>query len=283
VISLAKEIKLTLKMGKDEYLPGQPAIAYLSLINNTERSITVTNLFDPKYDFVKFVVENNGNSTQFIPYSVADVMPKPEKLDSGKSIQGNAKVFYGSKGYTFPNPGTYKIKAVYYGLVFPSEVIESNVAEVKIVEPKNKEEEEQVRLIKGDEQALFFLFEGGDHLVNGMSDIKQLAEKYPNTVLGGYANAVLGLHWSKDFKDLVKKKIRTPDINSSNKFLLSAKDNVKGHWADSTYIKLARNYEKSGAKDESSNVLDEFIDKFKGDDKNIEAVKVAKQILQEEL
>jgi len=270
-------------MGKDEYLPGQPAIAYLSLINNSKESISVTNLFDPKFDFVKFVVENNGNFTRFIPYSMVDVMPKPEKLDSGKSIHGHAKVFYGSNGYTFPNPGTYKIKGVYYGLVFPSEVIESNVAEVKIVAPKNKEEEEQVRLIKGDEQALFFLFEGGDHLVNGMRNIMQLAERYPNTVLGGYANAVLGIHWSKDFKDLVKRKIRTPDIDSSNKFLSTAKDNVKGHWADSTYIRLARNYEKSGIKDKSTNLLNEFIDKFKEDDKNVEALKVARQILEEEL
>jgi len=52
------------------------------------------------------------------------------------------------------------------------------------------------------------LFEGGDHLVNGIKNITELAEKYPNTVLGAYANASLGIHLSKDFKDLVQNKIQ---------------------------------------------------------------------------
>jgi hypothetical protein len=280
---LDNEIKFTLKMGKEEYLPGQPAIAYLSLINNTDQTISLINSFDPKYDFVKFVIEQNENVTQFIPYSMVDAVPKTMKLDPGKSIHGNAKIFYGSNGYTFPDPGVYKIKAVYHGLVYPSKVIESNIIEVKIRAPKNKEEEEQVNLIKGEEQALFLLFEGGDHLVNGIKNITELAEKYPNTVLGAYANASLGIHLSKDFKDLVQNKIRKPNIDSSNKFLSTAKDNVMGHWANSSYLTLARNYDKSGIKEKRTNLLNEFVEKFKDDDKNIDGIRVAKKILQEEL
>jgi hypothetical protein len=277
------EIKFTLKMGKEEYLPGQPAIAYLSLINNTDQTISLINSFDPKYDFVKFVIEQNENVTQFIPYSMVDAVPKTMKLDPGKSIHGNAKIFYGSNGYTFPDPGVYKIKAVYHGLVYPSKVIESNIIEVKIRAPKNKEEEEQVNLIKGEEQALFLLFEGGDHLVNGIKNITELAEKYPNTVLGAYANASLGIHLSKDFKDLVQNKIRKPNIDSSNKFLSTAKDNVMGHWANSSYLTLARNYDKSGIKEKRTNLLNEFVEKFKDDDKNVDGIRIAKKILQEEL
>lgn len=277
------EIKFTLKMGKEEYLLGQPAIAYLSLINNTDQTISLINSFDPKYDFVKFVIEQNENVTQFIPYSMVDAVPKTMKLDPGKSIHGNAKIFYGSNGYTFPDPGVFKIKAVYHGLVYPSKVIESNIIEVKIRAPKNKEEEEQVNLIKGEEQALFLLFEGGDHLVNGIKNITELAEKYPNTVLGAYANASLGIHLSKDFKDLVQNKIRKPNIDSSNKFLSTAKDNVMGHWANSSYLTLARNYDKSGIKEKRTNLLNEFVEKFKDDDKNVDGIRIAKKILQEEL
>jgi hypothetical protein len=280
---LQNNIEFKLKMGKEEYLPGQPAIAYLSLINNSNQSISLINLFDPKYDFVKFVVEQNGNVTQFIPYSIVDAVPKPMKLDPGKSIHGHAKIFYGGNGYTFPDPGTYKIKAVYHGLVYPSKVIESNTKEVKIRAPQNMEEEEQVNLIKGQEQALFLLFEGGDHLVNGIKNITELAEKYPNTVLGAYANAALGIHLSKDFKDLVRNKIRKSNLESANKFLSTAKDNVMGHWANSSYLTLARNYDKSGIKEEKTNVLNEFVDKFREDDKNADAINVAKKILQEEL
>jgi len=280
---LDNEIKFTLKMGKEEYLLGQPAIAYLSLINNTDQTISLINSFDPKYDFVKFVIEQNENVTQFIPYSMVDAVPKTMKLDPGKSIHGNAKIFYGSNGYTFPDPGVFKIKAVYHGLVYPSKVIESNIIEVKIRAPKNKEEEEQVNLIKGEEQALFLLFEGGDHLVNGIKNITELAEKYPNTVLGAYANASLGIHLSKDFKDLVQNKIRKPNIDSSNKFLSTAKDNVMGHWANSSYLTLARNYDKSGIKEKRTNLLNEFVEKFKDDDKNVDGIRIAKKILQEEL
>jgi hypothetical protein len=283
VTELENEIEFKLRMGKEEYLPGQPAVAYLSLTNNGSQSISLVNLFDPKYDFVKFVIEQNGNVTRFTPNSIVDAVPKPVKLDPGESLQGHAKVFYGGNGYTFPDPGVYKIKAMYHGLIYPSKVLESNSVEVKIRAPRNKEEEEQVNLIKGEEQALFFLFEGGDHLENGIKNITELAEKYPNTVLGAYANAALGVHLSKDFKDLVKNKIRKPDINSANRFLTTAKDNVKGHWANSSYLTLARNYDKSGIKEERTNVLNEFVEKFGDDDKNAEGISVAKKILREEV
>jgi hypothetical protein len=35
---------------------------------------------------------------------------------------------------------------------------------------------DQVDLIKGNEQALFLLFEGGDHLTNGITKLTELAK-----------------------------------------------------------------------------------------------------------
>ena len=41
-----------------------------------------------------------------------------------------------------------------------------------------------------------------------------------------------------------------------------------GHWADSSYLTLAHNYNKVGVKDEKKNLLSEYIDRFKDSDKN---------------
>jgi len=56
-----------------------------------------------------------------------------------------------------------------------------------------------------------------------------------------------------------------------------------GHWANSSYLTLARNYDKSGIKEKRTNLLNEFVEKFKDDDKNVDGIRIAKKILQEEL
>jgi len=147
---------------------------------------------------------------------------------------------------------------------------------------KNLEEEEQVNLIKGDQQALFFLFEGGDNLSSGKDQLTKLATDHPDSILGSYANAVLGLHWSNDFKDFKNKRIRNPDHGKASSFLEKAKDNVAGYWADRTFMNLAEIHNKEGNKDLRKKVLNEYVYKFEKESKNTNGIERARKILNEQ-
>jgi hypothetical protein len=110
---LAVEIEFKLQMGKKEYLPGQPAVAYLEITNRGLQSVPVIDQLDPQFDVVKFYVLHSHKEVQFVPYTIADIIPHLTKLDSNRSIRGYAKIFYGSGGYTFPTPGSYQVRATY--------------------------------------------------------------------------------------------------------------------------------------------------------------------------
>ena len=161
-------------------------------------------------------------------------------------------------------------------------IIESNIIDVIVRKPKDKAEEEQVKLITGKEQALLFLFEGGDHLTEGLDQLTKLAQQYPQSVLGSYANAVLGLHWSRECKDFKNKRVRKPNYEMARSFLETASDTVQGYWANATYLNLAEINKKTGNKIDEINVLDEYINKFKNQSKNTNGIKIARKLLNDE-
>ena len=60
-------------------------------------------------------------------------------------------------------------------------------------------------------------------------------------------------------------------------------ENVSGHWADSSYLTLARIHENMDSKDSMKKVLNEFVTRFGDDDKNAETVELARKLLREKL
>jgi hypothetical protein len=281
-INKLEQVELKLKMGKTEYLPGQPAVAYLQLTNRGSEPISLIDQLSPEYEVVKFYIRKDTNQEiQFIPYTLVDSLAHSISISPGDSIRASAKIFFGSGGYTFPKPGKYQIKATYNGIVDePTSVINSNIAEIRITAPANDEERDQVNLVMGDEQGLFLLFEGGDHLSSGRQKLKELTEKYPRSVLAGYAHTALGVNLSEDFANFKENKVRKADVKQSVSHLESAKDKVTGHWANKAYLTLAKLQQKTAPdKDAARTTLNEFIHRFSDESKNANSVKRAKNML----
>ena len=281
---IPKDLDFQIQMGKEEYLPGQPSIAYLKLTNVGSEDLSVIDKINPEYNVAKFYIKKEDkDEIRFMPYVFYEFIPEKKILKPGESINGRAKIFYGSNGYIFPEPGTYKLRSEYHGLADGlGRIIESNIIDVIVRKPKDKGEEEQVELITGKEQALLFLFEVGDHLTEGLNQLTKLAQQYPQSVLGSYANAVLGLHWSREFKDFKNKRVRQPNYEMARSFLETASDIVEGYWANATYLNLAEINKKTGNKINTINVLDEYINKFENQNKNINGIKIARKLLTDE-
>jgi hypothetical protein len=275
-------LDLQIRMGKSEYLPGQPAIAYIKLTNSGNEPLSLVEDLSPEYNIVKFFIKKDDKEVRFMPHVFYEFVPEKKLLKPNESVLGRAKIFYGSNGYTFPEPGVYQVRAEYHGLEYGvGKIINSNVIDVVILNPKDKEEEEQALLLKGKEQALFFLLEGGDHLKEGIEKLTLLAEKYPQSRSGAYANAVLGLHWTRQFKDFKNNKVREPNYDKAIEYLQNASNKVDGYWANATFINLADIYKKTKDTNSMKIILDKYINKFEKVEKNFNGVSNAKRLLQE--
>jgi len=276
-------IKFILSTDKAEYLLGEPVVIYLELSNIGTQSTLIIDLLDPKYEFVNFYIKKEKEEKLFKPYVVADSLLRTRSLKPAESIKETAKIFYGSKGWTFNTIGKYLIRATYNNMVNESErKLESNVVEVNIQPPKNEQEKEQVHLIMGDEQGLFLLFEGGDHLLNGITNLTRLSNKYPMSVLAGYANYALGVNYSKDFKDFQKGIVRKAEIERSITHLENAKIlNNEKYFAKQTYFTLSDVYKKSNNNAAAKETLNEFIQKFSNNEIHTDNIIKARNLLNE--
>ena len=266
-------------MGKGEYLIGEPAVAYLDLINTGSKPIEVIDQLDPSFGVVKIYVKSD-KEVLFRPYIIADAVAHTTLLNPGEKVSGTAKIFFGGKGWTFKKPGIYILKATYDGIPSaPKEEIESNSVKVAIRKPLDRAERDQVNLITGDEQGLFLLMEGGDHLKKGIKSLTKLTNEHPDSNLAGYADLALGVNLSKNFKDFQKGRVRDAKPQQSVKHLENTMDKKVDDWYKrQAYFTLADVYKKYDLGNPKE-VMNEFVDKFSNDPKLQRSVSKAKKII----
>jgi hypothetical protein len=281
---LTNEIEFKIKTGMEEYRLGEPVIVYMELINSGSEPVEVLKKLEPEVGIVKFFIKKQNEETIFRPYMVVDSLPEKVSLKPGSRISGSAKIFYGGKGWTFNSPGNYQIKATYSGIVkYPDKAIESNTVEVNITGPSSEEEKDEVNLIMGDEQGLFLLFQGGDHLSKGMKNLEELTKKYPQSELAAYADIALGINYSKDFKNFQKREVRKADKEKSLEYLgegIKKDKDVESMYAKQAYFAMADVYDSSNSTEKKNETLQDFIQRFSGDEKMNKSVEKAKSMIE---
>ena len=74
-------------MGKEEYLIGEPAVAYLDLINKGNEPIEVIDQLDPSFGVVKIHIKSD-KEVLFRPYIIADAVAHTTILKAGEKVSG---------------------------------------------------------------------------------------------------------------------------------------------------------------------------------------------------
>jgi len=195
------ELSLTLSSHKSSFALGEPIIVDVELkcLGGTAR---VLGELDPKYHTLIFFVRGPaGGEEAFIPLVLAEALGTETTLGPGESLKESAKLFFGGRGWTFPSPGNYQIRAVFEGVIGAPGPLSSNVLALEVRAPANTAEQEQARLIMGREQGKFLIYEGGDHLTQGIQALRALVSRYPRSPHAAYANFALGMAYSKPFKN----------------------------------------------------------------------------------
>lgn len=281
---MARNIDLVLFTDKSEYLLGEPVIVYTQIINPGSERVSIIDQIDPRYGHLNlYIKRQDKEEIVFVPYIFADSNIHASILEPGKSITEAIKIFYGGNGWTFESAGKYQIRAIYKGNIEnPAEKIGSNVVEITVLPPEHEQEKEGVNLIMGKEQGKFLLFESGDHLTEGISSLRKLVNKFPESHLANYANFALGKNFAIDFKDFQKGRIRKADIEKSINHLNKAKNKELGsYFKKETFFTLADLFKKSNNTAAAKKTLDEFIKTSSHDPKLSNSINKAKSMLDE--
>jgi hypothetical protein len=139
-------------------------------------------------------------------------------LKPGEVTADVVPIFYGARGWTFPEPGAYTITAGFkpigkkqaMNMAKPLTLTVGTDTAGSLVVKEG---------LTGEEAGKFLLWQSGDHLRKGIELLENITEKYPDSIISDYAGFALGKSLNRHFKDFSTKKIRLPDYKKSLEYL----------------------------------------------------------------
>jgi hypothetical protein len=251
--SVARQhLEVTVQFDKDEFLLGEPVVAYVTVRNRDTVPHAVFDKFDPEFFIFRYYIrKDDGDEKAFRAWALAEGNFPPRTLQPGESITGIAKIFFGADGWSFVSPGQYTVRVTYQ----PD--ITSEPASFAVRAPTTNRESEQARLILGDnEVGYFLLFESGDHLKQGIDRLEELVTDHPDSPLGAYADYALGMNWSSDFPNFIENRLRKAEFDRAIQHLNRSKDRLERlsalYFTASAHDRLSKTYENIGRTDQAT-------------------------------
>lgn len=256
---IAQPLKLRIEFSKKEFLLSEPVVANIFLTNGSKVEAEVSKELEAEYGHVVFFVTppDGRPPFRFKPFVIYDGVDSTLKIPPGKTVHSVAKLFYGSEGYTFGKPGVYLVEAHYR---FRKTSASSNKVSLRVVPPEEKVDKAAADLFIGKGQALFLLFENGDHNSDDVRKLGKLIKEYPKSVYAPYAHFALGTSLTKDFVNYAENKVRPASWEGAMTYLLAAKDSLtEPYYLQNTYSAITRGYTTLGNADFAATLGKEYI------------------------
>jgi hypothetical protein len=190
------------------------------LQNNSANPVELPQYLSPNYYDVSYEIDG----IDFKPWMMADALKPTKVFAANEVIREEIKLFFGSKGWTFKTAGAYKITAKVMGQA-------SNTLTINVVKPNNTQDEAAAKLLLDSNDAGYFLlFEGGEHLTDGMQRLEEIVDNYPNSVLAAYANQALGNNLLVEFTNFATGAYRPINVAKALSYLESVKPQTIGFY-----------------------------------------------------
>jgi len=220
-------LRLVVSFERPAVYPGEPVIAYVSIMNASNDAVTLPEQLGPEYArIVYYVKQDDKPEVEFRPWALMENQRIVE-LPARQTRQEQARIFFGANGWTFASPGTYHVRAVLGRAA-------SEPAELTVQRPASDTERAQSERITASREAGFFLlFDGGDHLSAGRDLLRDIAGT--NTRFAGFASYALGASLGKRFADLQTGALRAPDPAAADALLQRSESRLP---ADAIYYQI---------------------------------------------
>jgi hypothetical protein len=213
---------------RSRYLVGEPVYVAVRLRNAGDRAESAADSLFPEDGAVDLVITGpDGHEVPFSPFGETDRDAESRKsLAPGETIGNMVPIFFGGRGWTFRDPGTYRIVAYFHLAVEKGTVRESKSAPATIEIASSPEGKALVseNMPVSMEVGKFLLWQSGDHLEKGQARLRELIDRAPDSPLASYARFALGRSSSKSFMDYRKRAVRAPDCATAQTHFAKVKD-----------------------------------------------------------
>ncbi len=281
-------MKLQLEAPKRSYVVGEPVVLTVGLHNAGTTNQTVYRLLDPKYRFLNVEVRGPGETEfdAFQPVLLADARGRqPQVLPPGESIHDEARIFFGADGWVFKQPGEYVVRADYAqpsGDGRPQDDrarLESAELKIVITEPATTGARRARELILGEQEGLYLVLGGGDHLKGASRRLNQVLQEAPTAPQAAAVRLALGtaaLNPTIDPKTGVQSQPRLDEAKKHLAVTLEAPQ-LPPVAVVNAQVELAEKLEEKGRTAEAARVRTETMQKMRRHESAKEALDDIKQ------
>lgn len=264
--------------GKTTFEYGEPVTAELKLTRTgTRGDVRVVPELTPKSEHVAiFVGDPQGRTRLFRPIARLCTghgpgTPLRTLTEAEPAVYDTAFIGYGSDGLYFPDPGRYKVTAVY--LAPDGSRVVSDSRAIRVRHPITRVEQEVGDLLLGDQQGTLLALLGSDapQLQDGNDALAEVVDKHGRHPLAAYARLVRGANAGRHFQHLRdgRVEVREPDIKESITQLSAAIEASKGDdgldniTLNAAMRRLATVHAKEGDVAQATVVLDRMVGHFR--------------------
>jgi hypothetical protein len=228
------ELKAT--ADKEAYALGEPVYLNVRLRNISPSPMRILKRLRPDYGLTTIrIVAPDGRSEGFVPLGVVDSDAVPENLPPGAELGSVFPIFFGANGWTFPQPGRYRVDVQYQSArprvdaATPLDRVRVRSTPITITVASVDSEAGTFLIGAGrasNEAGKFLVWQSGDHLRRGIAQLEDLIQRFPQSIIADYARLMLGLSLSRSFKDYSIDRLRPPDHQKSLAYLGQVSDDT---------------------------------------------------------
>jgi hypothetical protein len=189
---------------------GEPAVIELKLSTTDLRGRDVHGHLHPNDDLVSVAIQQpSGRTVLYRPMLLRCIdEDRRLRLDAERpAIYSSAYIGFGKDGFTFAQPGLYRVRAQY---VAPDgSRVMSGVLELRVQPPATPEDQRVGELLMGEQQGQILALLGSRAMAleGGNKELDVLLDEHGDHPLAVYARLAKGIDAERDFKEL------TPDAD----------------------------------------------------------------------
>ena len=198
----------------------EPIHIELKLKNQSSGPMIVPDMLNPELGLLEIYIRDpRGAVRPYRPLFKLCGEPRTKELPPGEKLFESVFVAYGADGFYFEEPGEYQVWAIYTagGLR-----LRSNALRLRVAHPQKPADEEMALYTFGREQGHVLYMRGAGHLDRANDQLREVTERFPKTGLAHYIHYCFGSSQARGFKDLIKGKVKPPQLEQAAQELTKA-------------------------------------------------------------
>ncbi len=222
-----RQLELRIQAQEAPYPLGYPIAIRIMARNDSEHAIAIKDRVAPAYGLVQVQYRLQGDTEwrAFQPLAMFEPASDEEAmLEPGESSEQTAAIYFGDDGWTFPEVGTYELRATLTTSEDVSDVV-SDIVALRIEAPQTQADREILQPLLDSAGMLdvqvgrWLVFGGRIGDAQTQSAVVRAVEDHPQTALGSALRLTLASQRLRPPIDPLTGERPEPDVREANELL----------------------------------------------------------------